>query len=324
MNCSIIGAGQLGSRHLQGLLKYSKEELNIYVLEPNIDSINLASGRAYEIDHKHKINFCTSLEELPNNFEFVVIATNANVRFMLIHKLVNYARIKYLILEKVLFQNLEHYKLAINLLSSNNVKAFVNHPRRMIKSYQLLKEKLTKTNNFNIQVYGTSWGLGTSSLHFIDLFEYLTDSKLNKLSCEFLNSNPIKSKRNGYLEFEGTLHGVLGESSLFSISSISSSFTSLPTISIMTEFDRIVIQEYHTPKIMILNKANDFEIQTFDFIPEYQSELTGIVFEKLIETGSCELTSLEDASQTHMIFIKALLSHLNSYSDNVYLELPIT
>jgi hypothetical protein len=30
MNCAIIGAGQLGSRHLQGLLSYKKESLNIF------------------------------------------------------------------------------------------------------------------------------------------------------------------------------------------------------------------------------------------------------------------------------------------------------
>lgn len=324
MNCSIIGAGQLGSRHLQGLLSYSNDVLNVFVVEPNSDSAKLANVRAKEIPHNHKIQFCTSVDELPDNLDFVVIATNANIRFKIIQELVNQARVKYLVLEKVLFPNLEQYELAINLLQANRVITYVNHPRRLIQSYRTLKEKITKSESFNIQVYGAAWGLGTSALHFIDLFEYLTDTKLTKLSCEFLNSNPISSKREGYLEFEGTLQGVLGESNLFSISSVNSPRPSLPTISIMSEFDRIVIQEYHSPKIVIFKESVDFKLEVSDFVPEYQSQLTGTVFEKLIKFGSCELTTLEEASQTHKIFLESLLSHLNTNGNKIYKEVPIT
>ena len=37
----IIGAGQLGSRHLQGLLKLTQEQV-VYVLDPSNDSLSIA------------------------------------------------------------------------------------------------------------------------------------------------------------------------------------------------------------------------------------------------------------------------------------------
>ena len=48
MNCAIIGAGQLGSRHLQGLLSYKKESLNIFIIDPSDDSLFIAKQRALE------------------------------------------------------------------------------------------------------------------------------------------------------------------------------------------------------------------------------------------------------------------------------------
>ena len=44
----LIGAGQLGSRHLQGLLKFQKKQF-IYVLDRSEDSLTVAKKRAAEI-----------------------------------------------------------------------------------------------------------------------------------------------------------------------------------------------------------------------------------------------------------------------------------
>ena len=62
-NCLIIGAGQLGSRHLQGLVKYLGQ-LEIYVLDPSIDSLIIAQEREREITHNHEIIYTPVLINL--------------------------------------------------------------------------------------------------------------------------------------------------------------------------------------------------------------------------------------------------------------------
>lgn len=44
-NISIIGAGQLGSRHLQGLMT-AQTEMNIWVVDQSLDSLNTAKKDA--------------------------------------------------------------------------------------------------------------------------------------------------------------------------------------------------------------------------------------------------------------------------------------
>ena len=106
MNCAIIGAGQLGSRHLQGLLSYKKESLNIFIIDPSDDSLFIAKQRALELEHKHSLTFTDSFQELPKHLDFVVIATNSKVRFVVMEILLQHASVSYLILEKVLFPDL--------------------------------------------------------------------------------------------------------------------------------------------------------------------------------------------------------------------------
>ena len=76
---AIIGAGQLGSRHLQGLLKY-KTQQDIYVLDPSQDSLKLARQRADEISHQHRVHFVADWTAIPQNIELAIVATNSNVR----------------------------------------------------------------------------------------------------------------------------------------------------------------------------------------------------------------------------------------------------
>ena len=99
----VIGAGQLGSRHLQGLLRLTIKQ-KIFVLEPSEVSLELSKTRANEIPNEHEIIFSKDWDILPQNLDLVIIATGANVRAMLIEKLLPKYKVKNLVLEKILFQ----------------------------------------------------------------------------------------------------------------------------------------------------------------------------------------------------------------------------
>jgi len=324
MNCAIIGAGQLGSRHLQGLLTVTSSNLNIYVIDPSSDSLDIAKQRVNEITHAHTLFFKNAIKELPETLNFVVVATNSKVRLAVLQELVQVSKMDYLILEKVLFPSIQEYDLALEIVNTYGIHCWVNHPRRMYEDYKKLKEYFVKDKTYSFQLVGSSWGLACNGLHFIDLFEYLTDSSLTSMSCENLNSHPIESKRGGYLEFEGSIQGQLSYNHIFSISSLSNDLIIAPSISIMTDDLRIFIQESGKSKIYFFHKVKDFEPISVDITMKFQSQLTGLLFDQLIRKNTCDLPSLQHASKTHKVFIQSLINHWNKVTGIQNNLLPIT
>ena len=80
-NVVLIGAGNIGSRHLQGLAKV-KFPLNITVIDPFEQSLKIAEERFYQIKTKikHSINFSQSIKNAPNQMDLAIIATSSNIR----------------------------------------------------------------------------------------------------------------------------------------------------------------------------------------------------------------------------------------------------
>ena len=65
-NVAIIGAGQLGSRHLQGL-KLAASPLSITVMDSSEESLKVAKARYEDTSTigKKSCNLVTSIENLP-------------------------------------------------------------------------------------------------------------------------------------------------------------------------------------------------------------------------------------------------------------------
>lgn len=323
-NCAIIGAGQLGSRHLQGLLKTSEAKLNIYVVDPVLASLKTCQIRSKEILHSHQIFFVTDITHIPKSLDFVVISTSSDTRMEVLEKLYNHATVETLILEKVLFQSVEHYHRAHEIVQSHNTKCWVNHPRRMNKVYKELKKGLMSKGKVTFQVFGSEWGLACNSLHFIDLFEFITNSKLDSLSTDFLDNEVKNSKRDGFIEFSGTLIGNISGNNSFSITSENSDKQIAPSICIMSKDFRVFIQELEPSKIYLFKRSNNFILEEKSLEISLQSNLTTELFSQLNNIGECDLPTFEEASLTHQIFISSLLNHWNKITRQEKIILPIT
>lgn len=321
-NIAIIGAGQLGSRHLQGLVKYL-EKLNIYVLDPSLESLKIAQTRESEINHSHEISYSQQWEVLPEHLDIVIIATSANVRENLINQLILKHKVNFLILEKVLFQELEAYEKINKLLLKHNVTTYVNHPRRMFDSYKMLKDILISGKQNIFSVVGGNWGLGCNALHFLDLFIYLSEEKLSEFSTSDIDHKLLESNRKGFVEFTGNITGKLSRGSLFSISSLDDQPSSI-TVTISNDEQRFIIQEGGTPKIYELSKKESFNLISHDFNVEYQSALTCKLVSELFKNGACSLPTYDEARDTHELFIIGMLEKFNAINGLQATILPIT
>ena len=319
----LIGAGQLGSRHLQGLAK-SSMEISIEVVEPFEKSREVAQQRYEEIEKNPKISsidFFESIDELSEALDVVIIATNADVRSQIIKELFSKKRVKNLILEKVLFQTVEEYVEVKKLLIETSTKCWVNHPRRMFPFYQSLKNEIKNSEQISYMVQGGAWGLGCNGLHFIDHLSFLSDSAELKIDNDFLHPHVYEAKRANYVEFNGLLKGRIGNH-IFAL--YSDKEYAPVTLTITTDTLTAFIDEANG-YARIARKRNDWKWEeSSQKIVYFQSELTHTVIEQIITTGSCNLPDYDDAMKLHIPFVQALLSHMESVDGQVLTLCPIT
>lgn len=309
---AIIGAGQLGSRHLQGL-KASKNELSIYVMDQSNDSLKLAEERYNQVDdngYAKKINFVTSMEELPKELDVVIIATGSMPRAMLTKMLLNHSAVKYLILEKILFPRLSEYEEIQKVIEERNVKAWVNCPRRLFAYYQKLHDIIDTP--FEMTVDGSNWGLCCNSIHLIDIFLYL--AKENEYSVTLDVSSLEESKRKGYIEMMGS----------FFITTPKGCKLNLHCSSDDKTYGGIIKSEKYS--IVIDKKNMKLVINGIEepILSYPNSQLTGKVVDQLLLEGDCGLTRFEESCKYHKPIIDALTNEYNRLSGNKGDLCPIT
>jgi hypothetical protein len=322
VNC-IIGAGQLGSRHLQGLLKYPLTQ-SIFILDPSEQSLELAKKRSTEVSHFHTLTFTSDWSILPKNLDLVIIATSSNVREQVIDKLLREFKVEFLILEKILFQDLEAYDKVGSLLGIRKVPTWVNHPRRMFKDYQILNKNLSAdSSNRVFTALGGNWGLGCNALHLIDLFVYLDGSNVASLNFDWLDDTLLESKRSGYVEFTGTIRGILYSNNKFFISSLPGQISAL-TVTVESTYNRWIIQEGGTPQVLHFSADNNFKYSSTSFESEFQSSLTTTLAKNLFENGHCNLPTYAEACHSHKPFVEGLLQKFNQLTGQNSKACPIT
>ena len=95
---SIIGCGEIGSRHLQAVLKLPFP-INVNVVEPNEIAQKKAISRLSEIkfDNENTINWYKSINELDSKSDLSIIATNSFGRVSLISSLLKKNHSRFLI-----------------------------------------------------------------------------------------------------------------------------------------------------------------------------------------------------------------------------------
>lgn len=301
----VAGAGALGVRHMQAIL-LSEQPYHINLLD--ISEAALEKGKevfaSSTKNAAHTLTCVTSVEELPEHIDVAVVATCANVRAKIVKDIVKARTVSYMVLEKVLFQRIEEYEEIENILREHHIRTYVNCPRRMQPYYKELKELLEDATKMEVSVVGANWGLACNAIHFIDMIAYLTGESEVAISLEKLEDTCIESKRAGFKEVLGTITGKLGKCEQFSISCYDQ-ITMPLTITIVSDVARVTLDE--GKRLMMLSlKEKDWNWETREITMYYQSQLTHLVVEQLLGTGTCELTSYEESKQLHLSFLVPL------------------
>ncbi len=320
---AIVGSGQLGSRHLQGLLK-TEFPMTIDIVDSSEESIKLAKSRAAEIDsvtNSSNIRYLSSIIEMEDDIDLCIIATSANVRLKVMELLLKLKKVKNLVLEKVLFQSIDEYYIAQKLINDNNVNCWVNCPRPMFDVYKNIKSKILNNETVTYTAIGGDWGIACNAIHFIDHMSFLSN-QTNFLFDHSGISSIIEGKRKGFVEFTGTFIGRQSNGSEMFLHSRGGSNAPLK-IEILTDHYFWKIDEV-AGKMIESCKKNNWRDQEFDINVPYQSELSNKLATQILLEGKCELTSFNNSMKLHIDMISSFLEFYNSNNIQKTNICPIT
>lgn len=320
-NVAIIGCGVIGSRHLQALVK-TNFSLDIHVVEKHSKSKKNAISLLKEISYdkkNHNIFWHTSITKFKEECDLVIISTRSPDRVKLISKLLQNGYKKFLI-EKMVCQSTEEYKSLLTKMKKFSALAWINTPRRYFQSYQKIKNEIQNAKFLHLTVFCENVGLGTNSIHYVDLFSWLTDDYSLKLNGDSLLPKIYPSKRGrSFMEFFGTIIG-----SNFSNSN-SLQITSLPSlrdnmhVTISTDLGHYVIDELNQ-KMVLMNKKS----LNSKFLFEYTSSITTKIVNDIFKKNSCLLPTLSDSFIAHHEIFKIFNNHIKKQLKRDVSLCPIT
>jgi hypothetical protein len=323
-NFLLVGAGQLGSRHLQALAQCDFGDVTIYVVDPSQESLDIAKVRFDQIETSSQIkniHFYTHLSEIKEVIDFGVVATGANCRLQVIEQIFSNLKVNNLLLEKVLFQSVEQLNAATALFEKFETEVWVNCPRRMFFIYKILKEKLAGESTVTLSVTGNDWGLACNSIHFIDLWAFLSNSKNYQMDFSCLSPEIIESKRPGYKEVTGSLSGS-NNGSGFTLSSIVKDMPA--SININIETDNFLISVDESTGLCVIEHRNSGFKEEISFSILYQSQLTQLVAKSVVLDRCSSLTTFAESAALHQPLLAGLLIFFNDKSNIQYTICPIT
>ena len=317
---TLVGCGNIGSRHLQALTKLPFE-VEVNVIEPNIMAQAIAKSRLDEIPSKEMLgtfNWHKSISDFSGKSDLAIVATNAFKRIDLIQKLVEKGNSRFLI-EKMVCQSTNEYDHLLSLLKSFKAKGWVNTTRRYFQSYQKIKNYFQKSKMIQVLVNAGNIGLGSNAIHFVDLFSWLTDDHEIFLNGDYLLNKIFPNERGkDLLEFAGTILGSSKKGSFLSISFLP--YDDVPTtVGIFGNNGSLLINETSEKIYNLSNSESDLK-----FHLELQSNLTTQIASNILKDDDCLLPTIKDSYFAHKELFRIFNEHIRKLTNKTEEQCPIT
>lgn len=312
----ISGAGQLGSRYLQGLAA-CQLPLCIHVQDIDATSLERAFTRWIDVagaDSPHSVKLHQTMESIPPLLDLVIMSTTAAARPQVVGDIARYSQVRYWILEKVLAQS----EAALDEIATHigsDARAWVNTPRRMLPWHQAIKSRLSFGSPMVLSVDGGSWGLACNAVHYLDMLAWWTGETLKEVNTAQLDRHWIEAKRPGNWEILGTLHARFSRGSLARLTVTPESF------SYRFNLNEGLYSWFIDEEAGVAKRSDGLEIP--GRLP-FQSEVTAELVESILHNGDCALPTLRDSLALHRVFICSMHDHWKLTVDSTARCVPIT
>lgn len=312
----LIGAGQLGSRYLQGLAAM-QEPLAVTVADPSEAALAVARERLASVSPatNHLVQFSTSLEDVPQQFDLALVVTPASCRARVVTEIANRHQVKAWILEKLLAQSCTQLDQIEQALGGSS-QVWVNTPRRLMSWHQAIRTQLllSDPSPLKVRVSGGSWGLACNGIHFIDLVAWWIQSSVQSVNTAGLG-DWAQSKRVGFQEAFGCMQVSYADGSELEL--CCKSGTRPTQITVVTPQGEWLIEES-------AGRATGPFGQNLNGQLNFQSVLTAPLVKQILQKGNCDLPSLAESTAQHRPLLDSLLKHWNLSQGHHDSVVPIT
>jgi hypothetical protein len=297
---AVIGAGQIGCRHMQSLVSAGLAQ-NVWMVDPFPDAKQLIEARLAEagVQDTGDVQFSTDMDNLPDIVDVAVIATSSLVRRAVLDELLATRTVRYAILEKFLFPRAADYAHAETRLAEAGVAAFVNCTRRLFEGYRALKDELDWP--VRLSVSGNNWGLACNSVHWLDLLNFLKPATSYEIRSDL--TGPCSAKRLGYVEFFGTIEVADVAGNRLELSCQDGGAVSVDCV---IEDAGGRLWEISEQRGQVSEGGS-----TASFSVPFQSQLTAGVARDLLEEGSCRLARYNESAHLHQVLLGEFLRVYN-------------
>ncbi len=309
----LVGAGQLGSRHLQGLVKITAD-CRIDILDPSTAALALSRTRADEIKgaERHQLRFLEDASDLNDDYDLGINATTSRYRADSMKTTGPLAA--NWIIEKVLSQNLQQMETIEHAVEGAD-NTWVNLMMRELGWLQELYNALERETITGFETSGKDWSLACNAIHHIDLVAWLSRSQITRVITDQLHDEWKSSKRDGNFDLLGTLKVDYDNG-------LEATFSSLEDgpdrISQLTTNGKNWVIDEITAQV----RCNDETV--FSGVFDRQSDLTTTLAERVLSKLPLNLPRLEFAAATHRIFIAAMLNYWQKTMARNDQHVPIT
>ena len=191
----IVGFGSIGSRYFEAINRIKISNIKIFIVDKKIKSIMKHQKLSGKL-----IKASDDLKFIPKKADLCIISTTCQNRHILLKKLINKSKFKNLILEKPLTQSPNELLELNNVLKDvKNVR--VNTYRRCEDIYKFIQSKINIKDKISMRVEGNSWGICCNSLHYVDLFNFLSKEHLHTIKEKSISSW-FPAKRKSFQELD--------------------------------------------------------------------------------------------------------------------------
>jgi hypothetical protein len=312
-NILIAGAGQLGSRYLQGF-SHVTEPLKLWVFDISELSLGVARARWVECESRiHEVYFHSDYESMPSNFDLAIVSSTANVRTQIVKEILRRAEVKNFILEKVLAQSLIELDELEDLLS-NSHGVWVNTPMYMWPLYENLRKYYQgKAIPVEMVVSGFQ-GLACNAIHYIDYVSRWNKSRPIYVNIDGLNNGWFCAKRQGFYEVDGCLKVYMEDDSVLTLNSDRNNNDYKVSISVNGE-------------IWDVNDKSSIAVAGSCSLTgsiKLQSELVSELYNQIFYSNGPNLPTLGESVVQHKLLLVSLISHWNKVMPTPTSRLQIT
>lgn len=316
MKALIIGVGNIGMRHIQGLSKLKDDQKHIYLFDLNKTYRLRFEYELSKLQDKLNYFFVQNIQEVKNiNFDLVIISTTANNRGKILNSILNELKFEFIVIEKPICNSLDDLEI---LKKISNKKIFVNFPHRYCDWNLKIKKKI-KDYFFNqkleVFITGSNLNIACNISHFIDLVNMWTGSLPISVHHSDLNKW-VKSKRDGFFELDGC---------------ISITFQNDHRLTIIQdqkyENQIIKIQSEQKENCCLINYLEGFakfgKSEKLLGNIKYQSDSTDILYKKLNSLNH-EVTNLKLSVECYSMVLKRLIEFWNQKKNTNETKIIIT